>query len=84
MTPTVKPRRQYNSRRRREQAAQTLEQLSGAAAQLDRLRQEEASRHQTEVQEASRATVETLVELHDALSRAARQAGRGCRGSSRA
>jgi molecular chaperone GrpE (heat shock protein) len=63
------------ARHEREQAAQALEQLSGAVAQLDRLHQEAASRHQTEVQAASRAAVETLVELHDALSRAARQAG---------
>lgn len=63
------------SRQDREQAAGALEQLSGAVGLLERRRQEDASRYQAEVQQASRATVETLVELHDALSRAARQAG---------
>lgn len=63
------------ARQDREQAAGALEQLSGAVALLERRRQEDACRYQAEVEQASRATVETLVELHDALSRAARQAG---------
>jgi GrpE len=63
------------ARQDREQAVGALEQLSGAVALLEHRRQEDASRYQAEVQQAGCATVETLVELHDALSRAARQAG---------
>jgi molecular chaperone GrpE (heat shock protein) len=64
------------ARRDREQAEAMLAQLSQAVAQFEDLRRDEASRHQAAVQEASRAPVDTLVEVHDALSRAARQADR--------
>jgi molecular chaperone GrpE (heat shock protein) len=64
------------ARRDREQAEAMLAQLSQAVAQFDSSRQEADERHQAAVQEAGRAPVETLVEVHDALSRAAHQADR--------
>jgi molecular chaperone GrpE len=60
----------------REQAAGALTQLTNAVAQFDTLRQEEASRRAAAVQETTRVAIDILVDLHDALSRSARQADR--------
>lgn len=61
-----------SARRDREQAAQTLEQLSDLVAQIDQERQDGAKRRAA--QEADYVHVDALLELHDALSRAERQA----------
>jgi len=63
------------ARQDREQAAGALDQLAHSVAQLEHLRDEEASRRETAVQEASQGAVETLLEVHEALSRSGRQAG---------
>jgi molecular chaperone GrpE len=63
-----------SARHDREQAAQSLDQLAGALTQLERHSQEADSQHQDAIQEAARAAADTLVELHDAMSRTARQA----------
>jgi len=62
------------ARHDQEQAAGALEQLSTTVAQLERLQQDEASRREAAVQEAQRVAADTLLELHDALSRSVRQA----------
>lgn len=61
-----------SARRDREQAAQTLEQLSDIVAQIDQERQDGAKRRAA--QEADYVHIDALLELHDALSRAERQA----------
>ena len=62
------------ARQDREQAAGALDQLTHTVTQLDRLREDEASRWDTAVQEAHREAIETLLDLHEALSRSGRQA----------
>jgi molecular chaperone GrpE len=61
-----------SARRDREQAAQTLEQLSSLVTQLEQERQERAKRRAAQAADA--VHVDALLELHDALSRAERQA----------
>ncbi len=61
-----------SARRDREQASEALEQLSGLAAELEREHQEAERRRTT--QETDYVHVDALLDLHDALSRAERQA----------
>jgi molecular chaperone GrpE (heat shock protein) len=65
-----------SARHDREQAAQMLEQLSRTVSQFDTMRQADARGAAAARQEVERATVEALIEAHDALSRAAREAER--------
>lgn len=61
-----------SARRDREQATQTLEQLSGAVMQLER--EWQAADERRMAHETDYVHVDTLLDLHDALSRAERQA----------
>ncbi len=63
-----------SARHDREQATQTLDQLAGVVVQLERNSQEASSQHEATVEEISRTAADTLMELHDSLSRAALQA----------
>ena len=65
-----------SARHDREQTAQALEQVSHTVAQFDTLRQADASRYEAALQDAQRAMAEALVEVHDAFSRATREAER--------
>lgn len=65
-----------SARHDREQTAQALEQVSQTVAQIDTMRQADMERYEAAVQEAERAMVAALVEVHDAFSRATREAER--------
>src|SRR5262249_28368967 len=52
------------------------EQVSQTVAQLDTMRQADMRRYEAAVQDAERAMAEALVEVHDAFSRATREAER--------
>ncbi|MBI3465289.1 MAG: nucleotide exchange factor GrpE [Planctomycetes bacterium] len=57
----------------RELTAQVVEQLKEASVQVERLQREEVSRRDAAALEASRTTANLLMDLHDSLSRAARE-----------
>ena len=63
-----------SARQDRELAAQMVEQLKDAAVQSERSQREDAGRREAALQDAARATGNLLMDLHDALSRAAREA----------
>jgi len=65
-----------SARHDREQTAQALEHVTHTVAQVDTLRQVELHRYEAAVQEAERAMAEALVDVHDAFSRATREADR--------
>lgn len=65
-----------SARHDREQANQVLTQLSQTVDQLDSRHQSDAQRYAGQIQEAERTTVDTFVDLHDALSRTAQQSER--------
>ena len=65
-----------SARHDREQTAQALEQVSHTVAQFDTMRQTEMHRYEAALQDAERAMAEALVEVHDAFSRATREAER--------
>ena len=65
-----------SARHDREQTAQALEQVLRTVAQIDTTRQAEMSRYEAALQDAERAMAEALVEVHDAFSRATREAER--------
>jgi len=62
------------ARQDREQAAGVLSQLTHTVTQLEQRREDEASQQEAAAQEAQRLAVETLLDLHEALSRSGRQA----------
>ena len=63
-----------SARQDREQAAGSLAQLSAAVSEFEHYRQQEATRREAVLEDAARPTAELLTDLHDAWSRAARQA----------
>ena len=65
-----------SARHDREQTAQALEQVSQTVTQLDATRQADRRHYEVALQEAERAMAEALVEVHDAFSRATREAER--------
>jgi molecular chaperone GrpE (heat shock protein) len=65
-----------SARHDREQTAQALEQVSQTVVQLDAMRQADRQHYEATLQEAERAIAEALVEVHDAFSRATREAER--------
>jgi len=65
-----------SARHDREQTAQALEHVSRTVARIDTTRQIEMSRYEAALQDAERAIAEALVEVHDAFSRATREAER--------
>ena len=65
-----------SARHDREQTAQALEQVSQTVTQLDTMRQAEMRRYEAALQDAERPMAEALVEVHDAFSRATREAER--------
>ena len=65
-----------SARHDREQTAQALEQVSQTVAQLDTMRQADMRRYEAALQDAERPMAEALVEVHDAFSRATREAER--------
>lgn len=65
-----------SARHDREQTAQALEQVAQTVAQIDTMRQADMSRYEAAVQDAERAMAAALVDVHDAFSRATREAER--------
>ena len=65
-----------SARHDREQTAQALEQVAQTVTQLDTMRQADMRRYETAVQDTEHTMAEALLEVHDAFSRATREAER--------